>query len=273
MVKLIALDLDETLLDRYSRLSAENRACLLRAMEQGVQVVIATGRAYDTITQEMLHFPGIRYAITGNGAAVYDLETETAIYRKLLPPGAAEQVLELTGREDVNYEIFVDGSAYAQADYLQHLGDYMMDAPKQAYVRATRRPVPDIRAFLLAHRAELDSVAVIPRNLEVKARVLDQLRQMDEVYITTSALRLIEINHRDCTKASGLRFLAQKLEIPQEDTAAFGNADNDAEMLAWAGTGVSVAEGTELCRAAADYITGSYAENGVAEAFRALWGI
>ena len=271
--RLIALDLDETLLDRDSRLPPENRAALERAMTQGVAIAVATGRAFDTIPAEIRQLPGIQYAITSNGAAVNQIKTGEAVYRKVLPPSAAQEILGRTEREDVQYEVFVNGAAYAQADYLGLLEGYMMDAYRCAYVRATRRPVPDIRAFIIAHSKELDSLAVIPRNMTVKARVTKSLREMIGVYITTSSPRLIEINHQDCTKAAGLRFLSGLLKAPQELTAAFGNGDNDAQMLEWAGCGVSVAEGTEICRAAADYITGSYLENGVAQAFRTLWKI
>ena len=272
-VQLIALDLDETLLGRDGILSPENRAALEGAMGRGIQVAIATGRAYVTIPEEMRRFPGIRYAITGNGAAIYDQQTGTAIARRVLPTGAARQVLERMAREDVSFEAFLDGAAYAQADYMDRLGDFMMDEATQDYVKATRIPVPDIRAFVLAHGDELDSLAVIPRNMEVKRRAMVELRRMEKVYITTSSPRLIEINHRDCTKQKGLEYLAGILGIPRAETAAFGNADNDAEMLSWAGVGVAVADATELCLRAADHVTGPYLQDGVAQAFRDLFQI
>ena len=270
--RLIALDLDETLLDRESHLPPRNRAALDQAMAQGIEIAVATGRAFHTVPREILEFTGIRYVITGNGAAVYRTDG-TAIIRRVLPPEAAQEALERTRGEDVQYEVFVDGAAYAQADYLEGLETYMMDSHTCAYVRATRRPVEDIREFIRENAHRMDSLAVIPRDMDTKARVMNSLREIESVYITTSSVRLIEVNHRDCTKASGLRFLAELLAVPRELTAAFGNGDNDAEMLAWAGCGVAVAEGTELCRASADYVTGSYLENGVAEAIRTLWGI
>lgn len=273
MVKLIALDLDDTLLGRDGVLSPGNREALERAISGGVEIAIATGRAYATIPEEMRRFPGIRYAITGNGAAIYDQTLDQAVMRQILPKGAAEQVLALLDGLDISYEAFLDGRAYAQTDYLERLDTFMMDRPTQDYVRATRIPVPDILAFIRECGDQMDSLAVIPRNMPVKHRVMALLRSMESVYITTSSPRLVEINHRECTKQQGLRRLAQLLGIPREDTAAFGNADNDAEMLAWAGTGVAVADSTPLCLAAADHVTGPYQKDGVADAFRVLFGI
>jgi hypothetical protein len=98
--------------------------------------------------------------------------------------------------------------------------------------------------------------------------MMQKLASIEDVYITTSVPRLIELGHRDCGKHRGLQFLTDYLGIPQADTVAFGNGDNDAEMLEWAGLGVSVENGTPACRAAADCITGNAWESGVAEV---LW--
>ena len=272
--RLIALDLDDTLLDRNGKLPPGNRAALERALERGVEIAIATGRAYETVPEEMRTFPGIRYAITGNGAAIYDQISDRTVMRRVLPEGAAEQVVKLLLGMDVAYETFLDGAAYAQSDYLRQLGTFpMMDRAKREYVLATRRPVPDILAFIRKYGDQMDSLAVIPRNMDVKKQVMEKLRSMKMVYITTSAPRLVEINHRDCTKQQGLKYLAELLGISREETAAFGNADNDAEMLSWAGVGVAVADSTPMCLEAADYITGPYLEDGVADAFRELFGI
>ena len=270
---LIGLDLDDTLLDRESRLPTEEAEALRRAMERGAEVVIATGRAYATIPREMLEFPGIRYAISGNGAVICNCKTGEVLLRKTLTPRLVRGVLEKTREEDAAYEAFLRGEAYAQADYLKVLHTYMMDQKKQEYVLATRIPVPDILEFIREHAHELDSLAVIPRNMEVKRRVTEALGTLDGVYITTSAPRLVEVNCADCTKQAGLRFLAELLNIPQAQTAAFGNADNDAEMLNWAGVGVAVGNATPKCMAAADYVTDDFERHGVSKAFQALWGV
>lgn len=116
--KLIALDLDETTLNRDSRLSAADRAAMERAIAKGVEIVVATGRSFGSVPQEIRTFPGIRYAITGNGAAVHDLGNGQALQRYLLPKEAVEKILDLTWGENLTYEAFIQGIAYAQADYI-----------------------------------------------------------------------------------------------------------------------------------------------------------
>lgn len=271
--KLIALDLDETTLDRQSRLSPGNRAALEAAVSSGIQIVIASGRSLDTLPEKMTHFPGIRYAICGNGAMVYDLSARTVLAQHLLPAGAVRDVLRLGQGLHLTYEGFVDGCAYAQIDYVNRPTDYLCGENSAAYIQATRRPVPDVAAFLLEHEARLDSLDIVVGNLQVKETMMQRLTSLSGVYITSSVPHLIEISNEACGKHRGLAFLAEHLGIPREAVCAFGNADNDADMLKWAGMGIAVANASPACLAAADAVTGHYLEDGVAQAFDGLLGI
>lgn len=273
MVRLIALDLDETTLDRDSRLSPRNRAALERAIEAGVEVVVATGRPMGTVPQEIRTFPGIRYAITGNGAAVYDLTTGEALVRHLVPEGAVEQIIGLSRGEQATLEVFIQGKAYAQADYIRHPERFMADAQTKVYVQTTRNPVMDIVAFAREHRRELDSIDLVVADLNTKARLREKLKAVRGVYITTSVPRLLEVSNEACGKHRGLQFLAERLGVAQQDTAAFGNADNDAEMLSWSGFGVAVDNASPACKAAADHVAPPYWEDGVAQTFEQVFGI
>lgn len=268
--KLIALDLDETTLNQQSRLSPGNRAALEAAIAAGIEIVIASGRSLDTLPEEMTHFPGIRYAICGNGAMVYDLAEHTVLAQHFLPSETAGQVLSLTQGAFLTYEAFVDGCAYAQEDYVNRPDVYLHSKTTVDYVKATRRPVPDIQDFLRAHQDRLDSMDLIVGTLEVKAEMMQRLRALSGIYITSSVPHLIEISNEACGKHRGLAFLAEHLGIPQNAVCAFGNADNDADMLTWAGLGIAVANGSPACRAAADIITADYLEDGVAQAFESF---
>lgn len=271
--KLIALDLDETTLNRDSRLSAADRAAMERAIAKGVEIVVATGRPFGSVPQEIRTFPGIRYAITGNGAAVHDLGNGQALQRYLLPKEAVEKILDLTWGENLTYEAFIQGIAYAQADYITAPERFLADAQTKVYIQSTRHPVADITAFIRHHEAELDSLDLVVGDMDTKRRMMERVQQAGEIYITTSVPRLVELSHAQGGKHRGLQFLAERLGIDQKDTAAFGNGDNDAEMLRWAGTGVAVRNASEGCLAAADAVTDAYWESGVAQAFATLFGI
>ena len=200
--QLIALDLDETLLNQDSRLSQGNRAALAAAVKQGVVIAAATGRAFETVPEEVLGFTGVRYAICSNGAAVYDLLTGETLTRYQLTPEAVAHVLTVAEGENLTYEAFVDGKAYAQRDYVDDPARYMTDAATVQYVKASRCPVPDILSFIRLHPTELDSLALVVGSMAVKKRIMKKLAAVDGIYVTTSVPR---ISNAESTEP--LRFL------------------------------------------------------------------
>ena len=127
-------------------------------------------------------------------------------------------------------------------------------------------PEDDIRAFILTHSGELSSMDIIVKDEEKKAEVWALLEEsVKDIYITSSIQQLIEISGKNSGKHNGLKFLADLLCISLQETAAFGDADNDVEMLEIAGIGIAVANGSEKALAAADMITSHHDIDGVAE--------
>ena len=265
-VKCVALDLDGTTLNRTGQLSPENRSVIEAAIARGIHVVIASGRAYDTLPGKVLSIPGIEWAITSNGAAVYQVPEGVARCRHTMTPASVETIFRVAPQEGAAYEAFVDGVAYA--------GQRMIDDPVKfgctplgaEYVRASRTPVPDIVRFMRRHIHELDSIDLVVHTQEQRDRLWRILeRESDELYITSSVYHLLELSSHRGGKANGLRWVLEEIGVAPEETVAFGNADNDIDMLNLAGLGVAVADATEGCLAAADRRAGASYENGVAE--------
>ncbi len=273
-IRCIALDLDRTTLRSDGTLSPANRAALARAAAKGVHVVIASGRAFATLPQTVLDVPGIEYAVTSNGAAVYHIPTARCLHRTLLRPGSVDRILALTAGEPVAYEGFVDGRAYAAADYVRDPEKYGAAPEAVAYVRRTRTLVEDMAGFLRAHRDCLDSLDVVTRDGADRERIHAYLAAADpDIYLTSSVRQLLEISHRDAGKHRGAAWILAHLGIPREALAAFGDGDNDADLLAFAGCGIAMANASPACRAAADAVTASNDEDGVARGITELLGL
>lgn len=151
-IKCIALDLDGTTLDKDGKLPEENRKEIEEAIAQGIEIVIASGRAYDTLPKEVLDIQGIGWAITSNGAAVYRLPQGEAAFRSTLPSEVAKELLDCTAEENVSYETFVAGHAYTDKKMYDDPMAYGCTEYGAKYLRATRKPVPDIRDFILEHQ-------------------------------------------------------------------------------------------------------------------------
>ena len=270
-IRCIALDLDRTTLNAQGRLSPGNRAALEYAIGKGVHVVIASGRAFSTLPEDVLALKGIQYAITSNGAAVYELPTGECIHRYTLTPRAVERILELTAGERASYEAFIRGEAYAAAAYVRDPVRYGATPEAVAYVQSTRHLVEDIRGFILDRRDQLDSMDIVVPSEAERQRIWTYLaREIPDIYITSSVQQLLEISHKDAGKHSGLGFVLERLGLERADCAAFGDGDNDADMLRFAGLGVAVANASKACLAAADLVTKSHDEDGVAYAIEKL---
>ena len=119
-IKCIALDLDRTTLNEHARLSDGNREALEYAISKGVHIVIASGRGFDSLPEDVLSIPGIEYAITSNGASVYHNPSGKRLMSYTLTPRSVQEILALTAGHHVAYEAFIDGIAYAQEDYVEH---------------------------------------------------------------------------------------------------------------------------------------------------------
>lgn len=268
-VTCVALDLDETTLDSHSCLTPANRDALHRLVDQGIEVILASGRALHTYPKELLNFPGIRYAITSNGTSIVDLTTHEYVYRQLLTGDAVDTIMAISSPFPVTHETFLDGHAYSDADYVANPESYGAGERAAAYVRATRNPIADIKGFIAEHSTELEAIDIIVADPAVKQQVWNALDASGApIYITSSADRLIEISNVGGGKGSALKFLLNKLEIDPATAVAFGNGDNDADMLACCGLGIAVENASESCKAAAGFITRHHDDDGVAYALR-----
>lgn len=267
-VRLIALDLDGTTLDSSKQISEKNRNAIINAVKNGVHVCIASGRAFDTLPSVVTEIPGIEYAITSNGAAVYEIRDKKCLRSYKLTAESVKTILELTKDMPVTYEAFIEGRAYAGSEYIHN--PVKFGATKEAihYIQTTRTLIDDITGFIRQHVNELDSMDIIVKDADMKEKVCDAIyKETQDVYITSSVKQLVEISYKDAGKKSGVKFLADRLGVSKEEIAAFGDADNDKDMIEYAGYGIAVANASISLKEKADYITLSNDEDGIAYAF------
>lgn len=266
-IKCIALDLDRTTLNAQGVLSPGNRKALEYAISKGVHIIIASGRPFGALPKDVLAVEGIEYAITSNGAAVYHIPTGKRLHGFTMTPDSVREILRLTQDEPVVYETFVNGIAYMDAALMRDPGAYGFgDRHSIAYLQATRRAQEDMSGFIEAHIHELDSFDLVFWNRDTAARVGSLLReQVPDIYSTSTIWQLLELSHKNAGKHSGVRFITELLHLSPAQTAAFGDGDNDVEMLQYVGCGVAMANASPTALAAADRITGDFDADGLAE--------
>lgn len=263
-IRLLALDLDGTALCSDGSLSKYNRTALKEAYEAGIHMAVASGRSHVSLPAEILSLPCVEYAITSNGAVVYDMKKKERLQVYYLKAASVERLLDIAEEAGVMVEGFLDGVPYSQRDYVEDPVRFGANPEAVPYVRRTRRPVEDIDSFLRFHKEELESLDLIIGNRAEKETLRRRIqREVADIYLTSAVPMLLEVSDSHGGKASGLRYLAGRLGIERSEVAAFGNAENDLDMMIWAGRGIAVANAPEDVRRQADEETESNDEDGV----------
>lgn len=265
-IKMIGLDLDGTLLTSDKRLTPYTRAVLEKALEQGVVVLVSTGRPISAIPKEILEIPGMKYAVTSNGARVLDIETQEVLHESMISMETAEQLLDILNDYDAIQEVFIDGISYARSKELEHAYDYFLNPSMAEYVLTTRVQVEDVKAVLHEKQARVDKVHGMFRSAEDTQAALEELKKIPGVVIASSIGNNLEMNKEGTDKGKGLLKLGESLGIKKEEIMACGDGMNDLEMLKAVGFGVAMANGEPQVKEIADYIAEPNDEDGVAKA-------
>lgn len=264
-IRIIALDLDGTLLTTDKRLTEENRRALERAAENGIEIVPSTGRFYKGIPDVIRDLDFIHYAITINGAEVLDLRKGTVIYGSDIP---METALFLNDRFDslgVAHDVYVRSVGYMERRFLDNIEDYLPDPIYCKTLRDTRVPLDDVRAFMLKTGSNVQKVQIFSKSLDVLLKTGEYVKQNFPELIATSSLKNnLEINNAEANKGVALQRLTEYLGLKAENTMAFGDGGNDLPMLRAAGVSVAMGNSLQILKDEADHTTLTHDQSGVA---------
>ncbi|MCA0297172.1 MAG: HAD-IIB family hydrolase [Actinobacteria bacterium] len=260
-IRLIASDLDGTLLDSLSAVSARTARAITDATGQGLLVVAATGRQV-TQVPSALAACGVRYIVGSNGAIASDVAEGRILFEELLDPAAAAGIVAyLTAElEGVRFSAVRDHGTHhaAEPGYL----DLLTARERELWW------------------ADLDTqdLASVVSEPTLKLTVRHPVLTADELLVvaersglsgftaTTSGAPFLEIQGAGITKATGVARLCALLEVDAAQVLAAGDANNDVALLAWAGLGVAMGNAVDAALAVADWVTGRNDEDGLAVA-------
>lgn len=265
-IKMIGLDLDGTLLTDKKEITSRTMQALRAAIDRGIIVLIATGRPLTGIPEEIRTIPGMRYALTSNGAKVMDVLEKRVVEEHLLSAELAEKALEICGKYDTLQEVYYDGISFAPEDMRDRIPRYHKNPNMWEYIQKTRVWKQDILQMVRGSRQGLDKIQILFADMEERTRAWRELSEVEGLELVGSLGYNIEINAAGVNKGTGLVSLGRRLGIKREEIMACGDGDNDTLMLREVGFGVAMANAEEEVKKAADYITLSNEEDGVAQA-------
>lgn len=270
-MKLIAFDLDGTLLTADKVLTAENEAALAHAAATGWVLVPATGRFYRAIPENVRSLPWFRYFITINGASVYDAAAGRALLRAEIPWRRAVELMAYLDGLPVIYDCYMDDWGWISRSHQARAADFAPHRHALDMLQKLRTPVPDLKAHLAETGHDVQKVMMFFRDLELRQRAMKDLKiRFPDLAVTSSIPRNVELNSLDAQKGVALERLAASLDVPISETVAFGDDLNDVSMLRAAGLGVAMENAAPEVKAAADLVTESCEESGVGRAIERL---
>ncbi len=273
-IKMIAFDLDGTFLDDDKKIPEANLRALERAAERGARIVPATGRIYQGIPEEIRGLPFVRYFLTVNGAYVYDAHEDAVLRRAELTAELSLRIMEYADSENVIYDCYQDNWGYMSRGMLARVEDYVDVPGIIRLIRTLRAPVDSLPDSVREKGAPIQKLQLYVKDQQHKARIIGELKsRFPEVSVSSSFRCNIEINSSDATKGQALMGLGRALDVDMSRVIAFGDGSNDIDMLRAAGMGVAMANAEEEVKAAADYVTLSNNDAGVAAALTRFMSI
>ena len=255
-----AFDLDGTLLRRDLEITDRTLAAIEGLRRQGMRLVVATGRRYESAVEhaERLGFGGEDPVVCYGGSMVRRMDGETLLHRTL-PKELGLEVLEWAAGRDLHARVFVDGrvitspnspAALRFSKRLEEPGIVVVDSPAEWLAGAEEEPT---KLVIVDHPDD------VPGWLEEAQEAF-----RGRLFVTRSLPHYVEVGGLEGTKSTALGFLCERWGIDPNRVLAFGDADNDADMLRFAGCGVAVGPMTAWVREAADEVVPGVDEDGVA---------
>lgn len=262
--KLIASDLDGTLLGPDGRVSRENWQAIEKLKEKGVEFVPASGRAFCEMPAELRQSSLIRYYITSDGTMVYDKETKDT-WELAMPREIGRKTLDIIYEYPHCMMLHADRNSYMDADkndpafYASiHMGPSWVELVSVADVMKE-----SFREFAYG----LDSIQSVCTFFYTKAELEECMKRLEatgELLVAQSDEWNLEVFHRRGGKGNALYLLADKLGIPRQATIAMGDSTNDLTMVQAAGLGLAMDNAVPALKAVADRVICNNREHAVA---------
>lgn len=266
-MKIIALDLDGTLLNERKELTPRTFSALKAAAAQGHQIVPATGRALRAIPEEILSLPFVRYVISINGASVTDELTGERLYRAEIPKETALGLMNFAKQYDCMYDCYWQDTGWSNRSFLNRVRYYNhFDEEVVKLILRSRQPVDDLEALIREQADAVQKVQLCFRDLDERETAREAIkREFADIVATSSFQNNLELNWKTADKGRGLMMLAAHLGVSTSDTVAFGDSSNDLSMLLAAGTGVAMGNASEQIKMSCDAVTAPNTMDGVAQ--------
>lgn len=267
-IRAILLDFDGTALQSDQiYISFRNKAALNKAMEKGIQVIPSTGRVEDMFPPQIEADKRIRYWVTSNGARVVDRQTGEIIYQSLFTPEESAAICRIFEGQQIYSEIAANGKIYMEQAICDDLGSYAVPPHHVWFLELGRQiAVEKPSDYLLSRGIGIEKINLYGVPQEKQRPIIDALEATGVVSIFEGAGRDIQFFPKRQDRDVAIETLFARLGIGFEHVMALGDSTLDAPAIRRAGIGVAMGNSPEWVKAAADFVSLPYNQDGVAQA-------
>ncbi len=283
MYKLVAIDLDGTMLDSYGMVSEETKKTIKKIEEQGVNVIIASGRPIDSIKSIANEIDSKKYFISGNGAIIYDMEKDKIIYEKCMTKEKVLEIIKICEENSIAYNVYTEKEILSTALKYNVLYYHKENLKKEESKKTKITIVKDMYEYVKnKENANFLKITVCDETKSVfnsiirKFKEIKDIEVLDVSHMSRKTIRqgtedfsieyfYTEISRNNVDKWYAIQYLMEKLNIKQEEVMAIGDNINDKMMIENAGLGIAMGQSTPVVKDVANDIAPSNTEDGVAK--------
>ncbi|WP_028546304.1 Cof-type HAD-IIB family hydrolase [Paenibacillus taiwanensis] len=278
MYRLLALDMDGTLLNRNKVVTPVVQQTLQSLIRKGVNVTIASGRFPASVWLHGQHIGMTCPLIAFNGAVILDANTGELTHGYPIVPAAAQRIAELAEQAGIYVHFYSYHQLFVREINAMNvrwpLANVVIDPRKPlAYAhykeqadRIQVRAVGNLHHFVQTNEVPIYKATMISENPQLLDELYKELESWQELTLTKTGQRRFDMNAAGVSKKSALDVVSRTLGVAPSEAVAIGDYDNDIDMLQWAALGIAMENGSKSAKQAANVITASNEEDGVAEA-------
>lgn len=283
MYKLIAIDLDGTLLNSYGEITPANKEAIQYAQSKGTEVVLASGRDPKTMERISLELGIQNYLIAGNGASVYDIKQEKNICENFIEKEKALQIIKICKENSIFFNVYTNLGIIAESlEYnvkvFNNENNY-----RPSNKRTNIEIVKDIYNYIQDKELNIlkiiicDKDKIIFNNIIEKIKKIRNVEVLDIEHMSKKVIRIgteevpieyfyTEVTNKNANKWEAMEYLLKKLNIDSKEVICIGDNMNDRKMVENAGVGIAMKNSALEKQNIADYITDDNNSDGVAKA-------
>ena len=285
MYKLVAIDLDGTLLNSLGEVTENTKEALLEAKRQGVEIVLASGRPISSTRSLAVELGVDNYIISGNGAVIYDIKNEETIYDKFLSKEQVLEVARICEENSIFYNVYTEEEVITKSLNYNVLFYHKENIKKIEEKRTHINVVQDVRKYIEeSGKDKFLKITVCDESRTIFNGIIRKLKEIGnldilnvehmsrkKIKIGTEEVSIeyhyTEITNENVNKWTAIEYLINKLNIDKKDVVAIGDNINDREMIENSGLGIVMGNSNPLMKEIGNVIVSDNNSEGVFEAF------